>query len=242
MREGGMITAAILDVMRKAARPGIATREFDEIARREIKTYGVESSFEGYRPTGESKPYPAVVCTCINDEIVHGLPGKRVLKEGDILSLDFGVKYKGFHTDSAITLPVGKISKKAQDLINVTKKALDIGIKNAKAGARLGDVGYATQTYVESKGYGVIRSLAGHGIGRGLHEDPMVLNYGEPGVGLVLKEGMTIAIEPMVTEGDYHLKLADDGFTFKTSDGKLSAHFEHTLVITKNGGEILTRQ
>ncbi len=241
MREGGKITAAILDVLKKEVKPEITTAHLDQLARELIKKYGATSSFEGYRPTSDSKPYPAVLCTCVNDEVVHGVPGSRALQEGDILSLDFGVKYKGYHTDSAITVPVGRVSKEAKKLIDTTKKSLDIGIKNAKAGARLGDLGYAIQTYVESKGYGVVRDLSGHGIGKNLHEDPMILNYGKPGAGLVLKEGMTIAIEPMVTEGSYEVEVGEDGFVFKTKDGKLSAHFEHTVVITKSGGETLTR-
>ncbi len=241
MRESGRITAAILDALQKEVRPGISTGYLDHIARKLIKKYGVESSFENYQPTKNAKPFPAVLCACVNDEIVHGLPGARVLRGGDILSLDFGVKYKGFHSDSAITISVGKISKKAKDLIETTYRALEIGIKEAKAGARLGDVGHAIQTYVESRGYGVVRNLSGHGIGKNLHENPVVLNYGEPGTGLLLRRGMTIAIEPMVTEGDHRVAIGDDGFTFKTPDAKLSAHFEHTVVITKSGGAILTK-
>lgn len=241
MREGGKITAAILDVLKKEVKPGVSTISLDNIARGLIKKYGAISSFEGYRPTPDSKPYPAVICACVNDEIVHGVPRETILQEGDILSLDFGVKYKGYHTDSAFTLPVGKISKEAKKLIDTTKQALDIGIGNARSGKTLGDLGNVIQKYIESNGFGVVRDLSGHGIGKNLHEDPMVLNYGQSGAGLVLKEGMTIAIEPMVTEGGYHIELGKDGFVFKTADRKLSAHFEHTVVVTRLGGEVLTR-
>ena len=241
MRKGGGITAAILDVMKKAVKTGISTGELDEIARREIKKYSVESSFEGYRPAPRSRPFPRVVCVSINDEIVHAVPGERVLEESDIVSLDFSVKHRGLHTDAALKLPVGKVSKKAEELIAVTEEALRIGIMAAKAGAYLGDVGRAIQKYVEERGFGIVRDLAGHGIGKNLHEEPLVLNYGNPGEGTELKEGMTIAIEPMITEGDFRIKQGNDGFVFKTIDGKLSAHFEHTVLITKSGGEVLTK-
>lgn len=241
MREGGKITAAILDSLKQEIRPGISTAYFNQLAQKLIKKYNATFSFYGYKPTPKSNPFPAAVCASVNDEIVHGIPGKRVLKNGDVLSLDLGVKHKGFHTDSAITVGVGNISEKATNLLEVTKRVLEIGIEEAYAGNRLGDLGYAIQEYVESKGYNVVMDLAGHGIGRSLHEEPHVLNYGRPRTGLEFREGMTIAIEPMVAEGDCHILRGRDGFVFRTADGKLSAHFEHTVAITKNGVEILTR-
>ena len=242
MRRSGRITAAILNILQKEVRPGIAASYLDGVARALIKKYGVMSSFEGYAPGKNALKFPSVLCACVNDEIVHGVPGERVLKDGDILSIDFGVVVDGYHSDSAITVPVGKISTQAKKLITTTEEALEIGIFESRSGARLGDVGFAIQNHVESRGFSVVRDLAGHGIGRNLHEEPYVLNYGNKGTGMVLEEGVTIAIEPMVTVGDYNIKEGNDGFVYKTADGSLSAHFEHTVRIAKDGGEVLTRK
>ncbi len=241
MRQGGRITAAILDVLEKEAKPGVSTQYLNDRAESLIAKYGATSSFKGYTPTGAERPYPAVVCTSMNNEIVHTPPlPVKILQDGDVLSLDFGVFYKGFHTDAAITVGIGNIREEAAKLIEVTRRALEIGIAAVKPGAKLGDIGEAIQKFIEPYGYGVVRDLAGHGIGRELHEEPLVLNYGKAGTGLELKEGMVIAIEPMVVEGDWHIKQGNDGFTFETKDGKLSAHFEHTVAVTKNGRDVLT--
>ena len=180
------------------------------------------------------------MCASINEEIVHALPSDRTLKDGDILSLDLGVLYKGYHSDMAITLAVGKTSSETNKLIEVTGKALEVGIKEVQAGKQLGDISYAIQKYVESEGFNVVRDLCGHGIGKNLHEDPEILNYGKRGTGPELAQGMVFCLEPMVTAGDWHIKKAKDGFGFSTQDGSLSAHFEHTIAITKNGVKILT--
>lgn len=235
MREGGRILAAIFDVVRGKVQPGVTTKYLDELADKLIKEHNVLPSFKGYRG------FPAVICASLNNEIVHGVPSDRILKEGDILSLDCGILYRGFHIDKAVTLPVGSISQEAQKLINITRIALDIGMESAKAGNRLGDIGYAIQKYVEEQGFNVVRDLAGHGIGKNLHEDPLVLNYGKPGTGPKLKTGMTLALEPMVTEGDWHIVQGKDGFAFETKDGKLSAHFEDTIAVTEDSATVLTK-
>lgn len=242
MREGGRIAAAILKCLKKAARPGVTTKTLDLIAEKEIKKAclagrqaGAAPSFKGY------KGYPTATCISVNDEIVHGIPSERVLGEGDIVGIDVGVYYKGFHTDAAMTIGIGKISTEAQKLINVTKKALDSAIKEVRPGKCLGDVQFVIQKTAEEAGFGVIRDLAGHGVGRQLQESPSIPNFGQKGIGLVLKEGMTLAIEPMVSTGDWHVKVQDDGWTVVTADGSLAAHFEHTIAVTKSGCKILTR-
>lgn len=241
MREGGRILAKIMRELKKKVAPGITTKELDELAENLIFKYGGKPSFKGY------KGFPASLCVSLNEEIVHVVPSGRVLKEGDILSLDLGIFYPageekgvGFHTDMAITLPVGKISFLAQKLIRVTKKALKIGIKEAKVGNTFGDIGNAIQKYVESQGFNVVRELCGHGIGRELHEDPMIPNYGQKKSGEKIKEGITFCLEPMVTIGSWNLEKTKDGFGYKTLDNSLSCHFEDTIAMTKNGPEILT--
>ena len=243
MREGGKILAMILKELEKAVKPGITTKSLDELAVELVLFHKVRPSFLGYGG------FPAVLCTSVNDEVVHGVPSERVLKEGDILSLDFGIIHGDLNTDMAITLPVlGKLSKKewqsknkkTAKLIEVTKQALDAGIDAVKVGNRVGAIGYAVQTYVEKHGFGVVRDLVGHGVGKKLHEEPYVPNFGHPDEGPILKEGMTIAIEPMVTCGGWEVKTGDDGFVFVTTDGSLSAHFEHTILITADGQEVLT--
>lgn len=235
MKEGGEILVKIMNELKKEVKPGIQTRDLEELARELIKKNRAEPSFLNF------EGYPAVLCTSINEEIVHVVPSKRVIKEGDILSLDLGIFYKGFHTDMAITLPVGEVSDEARRLIRVTRKALKLAIKKAKTGNTLGDIGNTIQRYVEGRGFNVVRELCGHGIGRKLHEPPQVLNFGKRRKGEKLKEGMVICIEPMVTIGDWHIKKTKDGFGFKTKDNSLSCHFEATIAITKKGPIVLTK-
>ena len=241
MRQSGRIVAEILRILAENIKPGMKTKEMDIIAERELKKRGAESSFKGYRG------YLATVCVSINDQIVHGIPGDRIMKEGDIVSLDFGAKYKGFHGDAALTVPVGRIKPEAQRLIDATRESLEKGIAAAKAGGRLGDISAAIQTYAESKGYSLVREYTGHGIGRKMHEEPQIPNSTEPphgvpaGTGAVLKKGMALALEPMLNAGDWHTRVAEDQWTVLTADGSLSAHFEHTIAIDDKQAEVLTR-
>jgi len=240
MREGGKILAKIMEKLRKKVKPGIKTKELEMFARQLIKKNGGKCSFWGYKSSKIEKPYPACLCTSINEEIVHVPPSKRTLKEGDVLKLDLGIFWKGYHLDMAITLGVGKISFEAQRLIRVTKKALKLAIKKAKIGNTFGDIGNTIQRFVESQGLNVIRELCGHGIGRELHEEPKILNYGKRKSGEKIKAGMTFCIEPMVSLGDWCLVKTKDKFGYKTKDNSLTAHFEHTIAVTKRGPEILT--
>ena len=235
MREAGRIVAIVLDTLKKAIKPGITTGELDALAVKVFKEYNVKASFKGYRG------FPASVCTSVNEEVVHGIPGKRVLKEGDLIAIDAGSIYNGFQGDSAITVEVGNVSKQAKTLTETTRKALEAGIKATREGAHLGDVSAAIQGYAESRGFSVVREYVGHGIGRDMHEDPQIPNYGPPGQGPVLKKGMTLALEPMVNAGGWHTKVLPDNWTVVTADSSLSAHFEHTIVITDGDAEILTR-
>ena len=236
MREGGRILAEILKKIEEAVKPGITTNDLEKLARELVLSYEVESSFLGF------DDYPNMLCTSLNDEIVHGLPSERVLKEGDVLKIDMGVLHKGFHTDSARTVLVGdKGDSVKRNLIQTTKESLDIGISKAKVGNTLGDIGAAIQKHIEDAGFNVIRDLVGHGIGRELHEPPQVLNYGKAGTGEKLISGMVIAIEPMVVTGKWNLKNGKDGYAFVTKDGGLAAHFEHTVAITDVGPLILTK-
>ena len=234
MREGGKILAKILKKVEKEAKPGVTTKELDEYAEKLALKYGSRPSFKGYNN------YPSALCVSVNEEVVHGIPSGRKLKEGDIVGLDMGIYYKGLCTDSAVTVGIGKISSKAERLIKVTEQALKYGIDVVKPEAHIGDIGFAIQSYVESQGFSVVRDLVGHGVGKNVHEAPQIPHFGRKGSGLKLKEGMTIAIEPMVNAGKYYVHQAKDGWTFVTSDGSLSAHFEHTMAVTKNGCEILT--
>jgi methionyl aminopeptidase len=242
MAEGGRILAKIMNELKKSVRPGITTMELEKLAESLILKFGGKCSFKGYKSKdGESvRPYPFCLCTSVNEEIVHVPPSNRVLKEGDVLKLDLGIFYKGFHTDMAITIPVGKVSFEAQRLIRATKKALKLAIKKTRPGNTFGDIGNTIQRYIESQGFNVVRELCGHGIGRELHEEPKILNYGKRKTGEKIKEGMVFCIEPMVTAGDWHLKRTKDGFGYQTVDGSLTAHFEHTVAVTKNGCKILT--
>jgi len=234
MREAGRIVAAVIEALTKKVRPGMTTRELDDVAVREFKKRGAVASFKGYRG------FPASICTSVNEEVVHGIPGARMLKAGDIISLDVGAMINGFHADAAVTLGVGAISPDAQALIDATKGALEAGIAAAKNGTRLGDVSAAIQSYAESRHFSVVREYVGHGIGRDLHEDPPVPNFGIAGEGISLKKGMTIALEPMLNAGVWRTKVTDNKWTVITADGKLSAHFEHTIAIGDSVPEILT--
>ncbi len=229
------IVSEALQAIKEAVAPGITTKALEEIAEDVIRRRGGKPAFKGY------KGFPASICTSVNDEVVHGIPSEEVvLKEGDIVSIDLGVIYKGYISDAAITLPVGEISEAAERLLSVTKQALFEGIARAVPSNRVGDISHAIQSYVESKGYSVVRKFVGHGVGRKLHEEPQIPNFGLPGKGVKLREGMTLAIEPMVNEGTHDVSIMEDGWTAKTKDGKLSAHFEHTILIKKSGPEILT--
>jgi methionyl aminopeptidase len=210
------------------------TRELDVIAAREVERLGAKPSFKGYRG------FPANLCVSVNDEVVHGIPGERVLKNGDIVSLDLGVLFMGFQGDGAVTIGVGEISPQARDLIKATEGVLRAGIASARAGARLGDISATMQSYAETRGYSVVRDYSGHGIGREMHEEPQIPNFGLPGTGPVLEKGMTLALEPMVNAGDWRIRLGDDRWTVLTADGSLSAHFEHTIAITDGEAEVLT--
>ncbi|RMG73194.1 MAG: type I methionyl aminopeptidase [Nitrospirae bacterium] len=236
MRKASAIVAEALLAIKRFVSPGITTKDIEQIAEDVIRTRGGKPAFKGYRG------YPASVCVSVNDTVVHGIPSSReVLKSGDIVSVDLGVIYKGYIGDAAITLPVGEISPEARRLLEVTEKALYIGIDKARVNNRVSDISHAIQSFVESNGYSVVRSFVGHGVGKSLHEDPQIPNFGPPGKGPKLKSGMTIAIEPMVNVGRYEVKVMDDGWTAKTVDGSLSAHFEHTVLIKKKGPEILTK-
>jgi methionyl aminopeptidase len=239
MREAGRHVGEILLEVRERARPGITTGELDQVAARSIERRGVESSFLGYAPGG-APPYPGVMCISVNEEIVHGIPGPRELKDGDVLSLDFGVHVDGYHGDSAVTFPVGTLSPEAEKLLEATREALYCGIEQMVPGNRLSDIGHAVQTRAEGDGFSVVRQFVGHGIGKALHEPPQIPNYGDPGRGPRLRAGMVFAIEPMVTAGTYEVRMLDDEWTAVTADGSLSAHFEHTILITEHGPEVLT--
>lgn len=234
MREGGRILAEIMTELENKVEPGITTKHLDKVASDLVLKYGAKPSFKNY------EGFPATICSCINEEIVHCIPCDRKLKQGDIFSIDMGVLYKGYHSDMAVTIPVGEISPEAQRLIRITKKALKRGIKKVRPGNTFGDIGNTIQRYVEGQGYGIVRDLCGHGIGKEIHEEPKIPNYGKRKTGPEIKQGMTFCIEPMVTVGDWHLKKAKDGYGFQTKDGSLCAHFEHTLVVTQNGCKILT--
>jgi len=234
MRQAGRMVAVVLEILSGVIGPGMETKELDVIAGRELKKLGAKPSFKGYHG------FPANLCVSVNDEIVHGIPGERVLKEGDIVSLDFGSIYDGFQGDAAVTVGVGEVKPEAKRLMEITEDALEAGIAKAYAGARLGDISAAVQRCAESGGYSVIREYTGHGIGRQMHEEPQIPNFGQPGTGPVLKKGMVLAIEPMVSMGDWRTRLGSDHWTVSTADGSLSAHFEHTIAITGAEAEVLT--
>ena len=234
MRRSGKITAKTLARLIEAAKPGVTTRELDRIADESIRALGGIPTFIGYNG------YPSAICTSVNDEVVHGMPGPRTLLDGDLLSIDIGTTLEGYVSDSAVTVAIGRVSETAQRLMRVTQECLMAGIAEMQAGNRLGDIGHAVQQHAESNGYGVVRQLVGHGIGTKMHEEPQVPNYGTPGHGTLLRPGLVLAIEPMITEGTYEVETLDDGWTVITEDGKLAAHFEHTIAITDEGPKILT--
>ena len=234
MKYSGHINYLCHKLLEKNLRPGITTKELEDIARKFMEENGCTSSTIGY------EGYPGYLCISVNDEVVHGIPGKRKLKNGDIVSLDISIKYKGYHSDSAATYPVGTITEKKKYLMEHTKEAIYEGIKQVKEGATIGDIGHAIEQCAHKYHLGVVRELCGHGVGTELHEDPNVFNYGKPHTGMVLKAGMTIAIEPMLNLGTKEICMLDDDWTIVTMDGKPSAHFEHTVLVTKDGYEILT--
>jgi methionyl aminopeptidase len=240
MRASGRLVAEVLAILREAVKPGVSTGELDALAEREIRRRGASPTFKGY---GGPPAFPASICVAINEQVVHGIPSPRqILREGDIIGIDVGALYNGWQGDSCITVPVGRVSPAAEQLLRVTEECLYLGIEQARVGKTLGDIGHAIQSYAESFGYGVVRGLGGHGIGRRLHEgEPSVQHVGEPGTGLKLRPGMVFTIEPMINEGTYEWRELGDGWTVVTCDGKLSAQFEHTIAITSQGPEILSK-
>ncbi|MBF5041026.1 type I methionyl aminopeptidase [Aggregicoccus sp. 17bor-14] len=237
MREAGRIVCEILDELERAVAPGVSTWDLDALAEKLIRAKGAKPAFKGYHG------FPSCLCASVNHEVVHGIPSrKRKLAEGDLMKLDFGVVYQGFYGDSARTVPVGKVSAQAQALVDATREALAKAIEAMVPGNRVGDIGHAIQSYVEPRGFSVVRDFVGHGIGRALHEAPQVPNYGQPGSGLRLRPGMVLAVEPMINAGTPQVEVLEDDWTAVTRDGKLSAHFEHTILVTEAGPEILTRR
>jgi len=242
LREGGRRLAYILSETAKTVGPGVSTKKLDILAHKLIREGGDEPAFLNYQPDGAKYPYPASLCVSVNDEVVHGIPSeKRILKEGDTVSLDLGLKHRNLFTDMAITVPVGNVDAEARRLLKATREALEKGISAARIGNRVGDVSYAIESFVRPHGYGIVEVLSGHGVGRKIHEDPYVPNFGKPGTGPKLEVRMVIAIEPMINLGTKNVILEKDGYTFRTADGKKSAHFEHTILITESGPEILTK-
>ncbi|MGU3440148.1 type I methionyl aminopeptidase [Bacillus cereus] len=234
MREAGRIVALTHQELKQHITPGITTKELDQIAEKTIQKYGATPSFKGYNG------FPGSICASVNEELVHGIPGKRKLKEGDIISIDIGAKYNGYHGDSAWTYPVGNISESVQKLLDVTEKSLYLGLEQVKPGERLSNISHAVQTHAEENGSSIVREYVGHGIGQDLHEDPQIPHYGPPNRGPRLKPGMVICVEPMVNQGRRYVKTLSDDWTVVTVDGKWCAHFEHTIALTEAGYEILT--
>ena len=235
MRRSNLIVAEILGALKSAVRPGVTTRELDEKATALLAKTGARPAFKGYNG------YPAALCASVNEEVIHGIPSGRVLKEGDIVSLDFGAVWEDYYGDAAITLPVGRISPEAEKLLRVTREALDRAIAQARPGNRLQDISAAVQSHVEANGFSVVRDFVGHGIGQHLHEKPQIPNFGTPGRGIRLQAGMTLAIEPMINAGGYEVEILEDGWTAVTKDRSLSAHFEHSVAVTENGPYILSQ-
>ena len=237
MRRGGHILADVIDHLRETVKPGLSTLEIDEDVEAFINARGAQSAFKGYRG------FPATVCISINDEVVHGIPSAhRRVKEGDIVSLDLGCIVEGYYADCAVTLALGDIPPRVQELLDATRESLEQAIGECVPGRRLSDVSHAVQSHVEARGFSVVRAFVGHGIGRALHEEPQVPNFGDPGRGPLLTPGMVLAIEPMVTMGSWEVKILDDGWTAVTRDGSLAAHFEHTIAVMEHGPEVLTRK
>lgn len=242
LREGGVRLARVLAEVAKEVHPGVSAGDLEMLTQEKIKALGDVPAFLNYKPVGHMKPYPAALIVSVNSEVVHGIPTpKKILNDGDIVSLDLGLKHEGLFTDHAISVPVGAISKERQKLLQVTREALYVGIEAIVPGARVGDIGYAIEAFVKKSGkYGIVRTLSGHGVGRAIHEDPYIPNYGRKGSGAELKPGMVIAIEPMLTLGSEEVIEGPDGYTLKTPDGSAAAHFEHTVLVTETGYEILT--
>lgn len=241
IREGGKRLARVLLAVKEIIKPGVTTKELDILAERLIREGGDEPAFLNYTPDGARRPYPGSLCVSVNDEVVHGIAGDRILKEGDIVGIDLGVKHRGLFTDSAITVPVGEIDEHAKKLLKVTEEALIAGIKEAREGKTTGDIGYAIEKYTQQHGFVVVEELGGHGVGYHQHEEPHISNYGTRGYGTRLKAGMVLALEPVVNEGTRYIKLHADGYTYTTKDHKRSGHFEHTILITKGDAEIITK-
>jgi len=242
IREGGKRLASVLSKVKEMVKPGISTWDLDQYAQKLIKDMGDYPAFLNYKPDGANTPYPAALCVSVNDEVVHGIPKKdKILQEGDIVSLDLGLRHKGLYTDMATTVGVGEISNGSKKLLETTEKALMIGIDAAVCGNKIGDIGYAIESFARPHKYGIVEILAGHGVGKAVHEDPYIPNFGKANTGAKLVKGMVIAIEPMLNNGTKNLKLEKDGWTFRTADGKRSAHFEHTILITDGEPEILTK-
>jgi methionyl aminopeptidase len=241
MREANLLVFKVLGAVRELVKPGVTTRELDEVARDIARDAGAECAFLGYPSSHADIPsFPGAICASVDDQIVHGIPNENPLAEGSILSVDFGCKINDFYGDSAVTIPVGRVSSDTEKLLDITQESLDAAISQCVPGKRIGDIGHAVQSVVEPAGFGVVREFVGHGIGRAMHEPPHVPNFGIPGQGRVLRPGMVLAIEPMVTQGNYQTKILDDGWTAVTKDGSLSAHFEHTVAITENGPIVLS--
>ena len=239
IRESCKIVAETLQLVKSYVKPGITTLELDKIAEDYIRSNNAVPAFKGYAQPGTT-PFPGSLCTSVDEEVVHGIPGNRALKEGEIISVDVGVLKNNYYGDAALTVAVGEISKEKQMLMDATEKSLYIGIDQAKAGNRIGDISNAVQEFVEARGFSIVRELCGHGVGKYLHEDPQIPNFGRKGSGALIKDGMTIAIEPMVNFGSYSVNVAEDGWTVYATDGKASAHFEHTIAIIDGEPEILT--
>jgi methionyl aminopeptidase len=243
IREGGRNLATVLYAVHEIIKPGVSTKDLDTYAEKLIREMGDTPAFLNYRPEGASTPFPAALCVSVNDEVVHGIPKKnRILKEGDIVSIDLGIKHKGLFTDMALTVGVGNVDEKKLKLMQVTEEALQAGIDAAMGGNTIGDIGYAIENFVHCQGrYGIVEVLSGHGVGRAIHEDPYIPNFGKKGKGVKLVPGMVVALEPMVNLGTKNVTIDDDEWTFRTADRKPSAHFEHTILITDGEAEILTK-
>ncbi len=240
IRESCKIVAETLQLVKRYAESGKTTLELDKIAEDYIRSNDGIPAFKGYSQSG-SFDFPGSICSSIDDEVVHGIPGDRILQDGEILSIDVGVEKNGFFGDAALSVAIGELTEEKKRLMEVTEKSLYLGIENAVKGNRIGDIGYAVQSYVEKEGFSVVKDLCGHGVGKFLHEEPQVPNYGRPGTGALIKDGMTIAIEPMINVGTHRVNVAEDGWTVLTADGKASCHFEHSIAIVDGKAEILTR-
>ena len=242
LKEAGRRFGIILDTVAEAVKPGVTTRELDALSEKLIRDGGDEPAFKGYRPEGAPRAYPAACCISVNDEVVHGIPGDRTLKEGDIVTLDLGLTHDGYIMDSAVTVPVGKVSKEAQNLMHATRAALESAILVARPGNRIGDISHATELAFKGTGFSVVKLLGGHGVGAEVHEEPFIANAGHPGTGPEIVPGMVLALEPIANAGKAGVFIAPDGFTYRTKDGSLSAHFEHTILVLEDETIVLTRR